>query len=64
MAGKSKKVGMVTHYYTNIGVGIIKLSSALKVGDTLHFEGATTNFDQPIKEMQYAHKAIEAATSP
>ena len=56
-----KKIGSVTHYYTNLGVGIIKLSSPLKVGATVRFEGNTTNFEQEIKSIQFDHKEVEKA---
>jgi hypothetical protein len=56
-----KKVGSVTHYYTNLGVGIITLSSALKVGATVRFAGATTDFEQEITSMQFDHKEQEKA---
>ena len=59
----NEKVGTVTHYYTNIGVGIVKLTKTLKIGDAVKFEGTTTNFEQPIAEMQYDHKSVEEAKS-
>lgn len=54
-----KQIGEITHFYTNIGVGIIKLSEPLKVGQTVRIMGATTDFEQEIKEMQYDHENIE-----
>lgn len=59
----NKKIGTVTHYYTNIGVGIVKLSGPLKVGDTVKFSGSTTDFEQAVTEMQYDHKDLEEAKS-
>ena len=56
-----KLVGKVTHYYNNIQVGIVKLEEGVKVGDTLHFKGATTDFKQKIESMQYGHEAIQEA---
>lgn len=56
-----KKIGEITHYYSNIGVGIIKLSDDLKVGDTIRIMGATTDFEQSVDEMQYDHENIEEA---
>ncbi len=58
MAGK--KIGEITHYYSNIGVGIIKLSGKLEVGTSVHIQGTTTDFEQDIAEMQFDHKNIEA----
>jgi putative protease len=57
----NKKIGTVTHFYTDISVGIIELEENLKVGDTVKFEGSTTDFEQEIKSMQYDHKDIEEA---
>ncbi len=55
-----KKIGDITHYYTNIGVGIIKLTEPLKVGQTVRILGATTDFEQPIDEIQFNHESIDA----
>lgn len=60
MAGQTKKVGTVTHYYDKLGVGIVKLARSLKVGDTVRFLGHSTNFEQLVSQMQLAHKDITA----
>lgn len=60
MAGQTKKVGTVTHYYDKLGVGIVKLARSLKVGDTVRFSGHSTNFEQLVSEMQLQHKGITA----
>ena len=59
MADEPKKVGVITHYYLNIGVGIIKLDSDIKVGDRLKFQGHKTDFEQEVSQMQFDHKDIE-----
>ena len=56
-----KEVGKVTHYYTNIGVGVIELSDTLKVGDKIRIKGATTDFEQKIDNMQIEHEEIDEA---
>ncbi len=56
-----KKIGIVTHYYPNIGVGIVKLDEKLDVGTTVCFKGASTDFNQTISQMQFEHKDIESA---
>lgn len=53
-----KKIGTITHYFDKISVGIIKLEDTLKVGDTVRFQGATTDFEQEISEMQHDHESI------
>jgi len=57
----AKKLGVVTHYYNDLGVGIFKAESPIKVGDRVHVKGHTTDFEQEITEMQFDHKPIEAA---
>ncbi len=59
MADEPKKVGVVTHYYSNIGVGIIKLDNDLSVGTRLKFQGKTTSFEQEVAQMQFDHKDLE-----
>jgi len=55
------EIGKITHYYTNIGVGIVELSDTLKVGETIHIKGATTDFTQIVESMQIEHKEQEVA---
>ena len=59
MADKPKKVGKVIHYYAKIQVGIVKLSSELKLGDMVQFKGKATDFEQKVESMQFDHKDID-----
>jgi len=56
-----KPIGTVTHFYGGIGVAIIKFNRPMKLGETLRFRGAHTDFEQKISSMQYDHKDIKAA---
>jgi translation elongation factor EF-1alpha len=56
-----KEIAEVTHYFSNIGVAVIKLSGTLKVGDVVQFKGASTEFDQTIDSMQVEHEPIPEA---
>ena|SRR3989344_3781002 len=58
---KRVKLGEVTHYYSNIGVAVIKVDSSLKVGDMISIEGATTNLKQKIDSMQVNHQNVKEA---
>ncbi len=58
---EEKLIGKITHYFSNIGVGIIELSDELKVGDTIRVKGATTDFEQEVESMQIEHQNIEKA---
>lgn len=56
-----KLVGKITHYYNDIGVGIVELSDKLKVGDTVHIKGKAADFEQPVDSMQIEHDKIDEA---
>jgi len=56
-----KPIGVVTHYYGNLEVAIVKFSKPVAVGTTVRFKGATTDFTETIASMQYDHKSIESA---
>ncbi|GIW69329.1 MAG: hypothetical protein KatS3mg101_0076 [Patescibacteria group bacterium] len=55
----NKKIGTITHYYDRLGVGIIKLSDDIKVGDKIRIIGSTTDFEQNVLELQFNHQNIE-----
>ncbi len=58
---KEELVGEVTHYFGKIGVAAIKLTKSLKLGDRLHFKGATTDFEDVVESMQIGHKPVSSA---
>ena len=57
----AKPIGAVTHFYSNISVAIVKFKKAVKAGIKLHYKGATTDFAEVAKSMQYDHKPVETA---
>jgi translation initiation factor IF-2 len=59
---EEKKVGVITHYFTKVGVGIINLTDGdLKVGDNIHVKGHTTDFNQTVESMQIEHQNVNEA---
>lgn len=54
-------IGTVIHYFGKPGVGVVKLTAELKVGDQLRFHGATTDFQQEISSMEVEHGPVEVA---
>lgn len=54
-------MGEITHYFNNIGVGVIELSGVLKVGDTIRIIGGETDFTQEIESMEVEHEKVEKA---
>ncbi len=55
------EVGEVTHYFSKISVAAIKLTGQLKVGDTIHIKGHTTDFVQKVESMQKDGQNIDVA---
>ncbi|MBS3132495.1 hypothetical protein J4212_08740 [Candidatus Woesearchaeota archaeon] len=58
---KGKVVGKVSHYFTNIGVAVVKLSDTLKSGDKIRIKGATSDFTQAVDSMQIEEDKIQEA---
>lgn len=57
-----KPAGKITHYYSNIGVAVIELTSPLKEGDNIRIAGGeATDFEQEVKSMQIDHKEVKSA---
>lgn len=56
-----REVGLVFDYFAHIGVAAVKLTSNLKVGDTIIIRGHTTNFEQRVTHIQINHKEVEEA---
>jgi len=59
---KDKKIGKITHYFSDIKVAVIKLSAPLKIGDKIKVVGGEkTDFKQSIKSMQIDHEKVKLA---
>jgi selenocysteine-specific translation elongation factor len=56
-----KLIGTVSHWFGNIKVAGIDLTSKLAVGDRVHILGHTTDFEQEIKSMQIMHQDVSEA---
>ena len=57
-----QKIGVVTHYFGKIGVAALKITDGeLKVGDTIHFKGHTSDFTQTVDSMQVEHESVAVA---
>ena len=56
------RVGQVFKYFAQPGVAAIELTDgALHVGDTIHIQGATTDFSQELESMQIERESVEGA---
>ena len=54
-------IGTVTHYFDKPHVGVVQLVADLSVGDTIHFRGHTTDFEQTAGSLQIEHGPVENA---
>jgi putative protease len=57
-----EKIGIVEHFFTHISVAAIKITNGeLKIGDTVHFVGANTDFTQEIDHMEINRAPVQIA---
>lgn len=55
---KSKAIGIITHYYDKIKVGVIKLSGTLSVGDSMIYETDEGLFEQLVESMEIDRQPV------
>lgn len=55
------RVGKITHYFDRISVAVLALDKEVKVGETIHIQGRTTDITQRIASMEIEHQKIESA---
>jgi hypothetical protein len=55
------QIGKVMHYFDRIGVAVLELSEPLRVGDTIHFLGHTSDFKQTVTSLQIEHQNVVEA---
>lgn len=57
-----EKIGVVEHFFNKVSVAAIKMTDGeLKVGDTIHIVGATTDFTQKVDRIEINRQPIEVA---
>jgi len=56
-----RAIGKVIHYWTRLGVAGVELADSLRVEDSVHFRGTTTDFQQCVTSMQLDHQFINEA---
>ena len=57
------RVGEVFHYFPKAGVAAIRVTdTSIRVGDTLLFQGPSTNFDQNVDSLEIDKVKVEQAT--
>ncbi|HMJ49473.1 MAG TPA: EF-Tu/IF-2/RF-3 family GTPase [Burkholderiales bacterium] len=63
LAGE-ERVGTVTHYYSHLSVAVVRLDSgSLRVGDTIHITGHTSDFRQKVESLQIEHQNVSEVSA-
>jgi len=55
------QIGQITHYFDHINVAALTLTQPLRVGDTVHILGHSTDFKQEVTSLQIEHQPVEEA---
>lgn len=55
------QVGQIDHYFDHINVASLVLTEPLRVGDTIHVLGHSTDFKQEVTSLQIEHQSVEEA---
>ncbi|OYD15230.1 hypothetical protein CH333_06170 [candidate division WOR-3 bacterium JGI_Cruoil_03_44_89] len=57
-----KEIGKVEDYFAHVEVVAIRITNGtLKLGDTIHIKGVTTDFTQTVESMEIEHEKVEKA---
>ena len=57
-----RKIGVISHYWGKLGVaGLSVTDGELKVGDTIHVKGHTSDFTQSVESTQIESQSVEVA---
>jgi putative protease len=61
-AAAPQRIGSITHYYPHVNAGVVQIESGeLRVGETIHVHGHTTDFYQRVDRIEIEHQAVEVA---
>ncbi len=55
---RQERVGSVSHYYGHIHVAGVVLEKDVRVGDTIHVKGHTSDFTQKVDSIEMEHKSL------
>ncbi|MFO7871140.1 MAG: hypothetical protein R6V03_06875 [Kiritimatiellia bacterium] len=57
-----EEIGVVSHYFDKIGVAAVEITGgSLKLGDTIHIKGGTTDVTASVDSMQVEHDSVDSA---
>jgi putative protease len=53
-----EEIGRVTHYFSHLHVAVLQLNQGLRMGETIHIRGHTTDFTERITSMEVDHRMV------
>ena len=57
-----ERIGSVIKFFDKTSVAAVKLDFGdLSVGDVIRVKGATTDFTQPVEDLEFDHKPVQKA---
>jgi hypothetical protein len=56
-----KQIGTINPYFDHISVAVIALTEKIRVGDTIHILGHSTDFKQQVASLQIEHQEVKEA---
>ncbi len=54
-------IGVVTHYWSHLGVAGVHLTAPLDVGDRIHIRGTTSDLEQTVRSIEIDHRTTPHA---
>lgn len=57
-----EEIGQIMDYFARVGVAGIELTGTLRVGDTIHIRGHTTDLQQAVASMEIDRVPVQEAT--
>ena len=61
VAEAEAEVGVVTHYWSELGVAGVHLTAPVDAGDHIHILGHTSDFEQNVGSMEIEHHKVAHA---
>ena len=58
---EEKQLGVIDDFFAKVGVMALKLEDTVKIGDTIHIKGHTTDINQAVASMQIDNKPVQEA---
>lgn len=55
------QIGHITHFFDHLNVAALTLTEPLRVGDTIHILGHSTDFKQKVTSLQIEHRDVTEA---